>query len=99
MLKKPGTTILGVITIISGLLAMVVGNLFGEKGAMGLMGIVAYTVPALIPIVSIQFLKKPKLNDFAAQQGTKNKAVNIICKGILIILLVFVIWLAIRMLG
>ena len=89
-LRRPGTIIMGAITIVSGLLAMYVGNKVDPHTQTD---VYVYVAAFIIPLIAAPFLKQPKLVAMPSEIKTGNKAVNVIGWIVLLAVAGFLVWL------
>ena len=89
-LRRPRTVIMGVITIIAGALAYVIGGKVDPKSQID---VVVYITAFIIPLIAIPFLKQPKLQTMGMETKTGSKAVNVIGWLVLLAVIGFLVWL------
>ncbi len=92
-LRRPRTIIMGVITIITGILANIIG---GKVDPTSQMDVVVYGAALVIPLIVIPFLKQPKLQPAGVETKTGNKAVNVIGWLVLLAVIGFLVWLMLQ---
>ena len=89
-LRSPRTVIMGIIAIIAGVLAYIIGNKVDPKSQID---VVVYVAAFVIPLIAIPFLKQPKLQTAGIETKTGNKAVNVIGWLVLLAVIGFLVWL------
>lgn len=89
-LRRPRTVVVGIITIIAGILASIIANKIDPQSKMD---VIVYVSAFLIPLIVIPFLKQQKLLPVQGDIKTSNKIITILGWLVLLGVVGFLVWL------